>query len=276
MFNALLFSLFTHINHPRLSQVPTMSSKPTLIFIHGSWHSPDTWGQVTSVIEAKHQLKCVSVALPSNLSDPTANFSSDVKAVRESILAETTQGRNVVVIVHSYGGAVGSSAIKGLTQHPKDDPSGHVIGYVMIATGFTVTNKTFLEGFDGKPPPIWDLDFKTGYVNITVDPRDLFYHDLPEEEGNYWVGRLQKQSLKALTEGAEDAYAGWKDVPVWYLATVEDHALPIEAQRFFVQGAKDAGADVTLREIETSHSPMLSKPEETVAVIMEAIAAFTR
>ena len=60
-------------------------------------------------------------------------------------------------------------------------------------------------------------------------------------------------------EGGEHAYAGWIDVPVWYLSTMEDRALPVQAQRMFVQCAKDAGADVTVREVESSHSPMLSR-----------------
>lgn len=48
-----------------------------------------------------------------------------------------------------------------------------------------------------------------------------------------------KSLSKALAEGGEHAYAGWKDVPVWYLATIEDKGLPFEAQRYFVQAAKE-------------------------------------
>ena len=52
--------------------------------------------------------------------------------------------------------------------------------------------------------------------------------------------------------------------------------MPIELQRMSVQMARDAGADVTVREFVTSHSPMLSKPEETAQFILEAVAAFLR
>jgi hypothetical protein len=38
--------------------------------------------------------------------------------------------------------------------------------------------------------------------------------------------------------------------------------------------AKDAGADVTLREITSSHSPMLSKPKETADFILDAVKVF--
>ena len=39
--------------------------------------------------------------------------------------------------------------------------------------------------------------------------------------------------------------------------------------------AKDAGGDMTMREIESSHSPKLSKLKETADFVTEAVAAFT-
>ncbi|OCL10649.1 alpha/beta-hydrolase [Glonium stellatum] len=256
-----------------------MSRKPTLVFVPGAWHNADTWDKITSLMEAE-QYKSIRVALPSATPNPSATFLEDIKAVRNSIVAETIEGRDVVVVAHSYGGIVGSSAIKGLVRQKQDvslsanDLSGHVLGIVMLASGFIPTGVSFLDGFGGKPPPSWKADVQSGFATIAVDPRDLFYHDLPTEEGNYWVSKLEKQSLKALAEGGEHAYAGWMDVPVWYLATTEDKALPIQAQRMFVQIAKDAGADVTLREVESSHSPMLSKPKETADFILEAVTSF--
>ncbi|TVY21603.1 hypothetical protein LARI1_G000131 [Lachnellula arida] len=256
-----------------------MSGKPALVFVHGSWHHTDTWHKIALLLEAQ-QYRCIRVALPSGASDPSAGLPEDVKAVRDSVVAETSQGRNVVVVVHSYGGLVGSSAVKGLTRNKQDGSSpakstpGHVIGIVMLATGFAQTGLSFMEGLGGPPPPIWEMNQQTGFVDLVADSRQLFYHDLPVEEGDYWVTRLTQQSMKALVEGGESVYSGWKDTPVWYLATIQDQALPFEAQKFFVQSAKEAGGDVTLREIDSSHSPMLSKPKETVGFILEAVKAF--
>jgi pimeloyl-ACP methyl ester carboxylesterase len=240
-----------------------------------------TWDGISSLMEAQ-DYKCVRKALPSTLSNPSSTYLQDIQAVREAIVAETTQGRNVVVVVHSYGGIVGCSAIKGLTRpkqevsSSKENPFGHVVGIVMIATGFVQAGLCFLDGFGGKPPPQWKADLETGFATIVVDPRDMFYHDLPMEEGNYWVERLTKQALKPMMEGGEHSYEGWRDVPVWFLATVEDKGLPIQTQRYFVQAAKDTGADITLREINSSHSPMLSRPKETADFILEAVASFIR
>jgi pimeloyl-ACP methyl ester carboxylesterase len=256
-----------------------MFDKPTLVLVPGAWHITDTWNKVSSLLEAQ-QFKCVPVALPSTAGNPSITFKEDYEAVRASIIAETTQGRDVIVVVHSYGGAVGQSAIKGLIRpkhnapSSKSDPSGHVIGLAMMASGFGQAGMSFLDGLGGKPPPSWELD-PSGFAIITAPPRELFYHDLPEEEGNYWVSKLTNQSLKAFTDDGEYSYSGWMDVPVWFLATTDDKALPIQAQKMFAQGAKDAGADITVRDIESSHSPMLSKPKETADFILEAVASFT-
>lgn len=126
-----------------------MSEKPTLVFVPGSWHHTDTWDRVVSILEVE-QHKCVRVALPSTLSDPAVTLADDVKAARDLIVGETSVGHNVVVVVHSYGGFVGSSAVKGLTR-PKQggssvtkDGSGHVIGMVMLASGFAQTGVSFI------------------------------------------------------------------------------------------------------------------------------------
>ncbi|KIW90349.1 uncharacterized protein Z519_08994 [Cladophialophora bantiana CBS 173.52] len=242
---------------------------------------------VSAILETEHQFKCIPVALPSTKSDPTATLLDDIEAVRSVILAETTQGRGVVVVVHSYGGIPGQSAIKSfaLPRRKHNTPSsssttaqnrtsGHVISLIVMTSGFVVPAKSFLDGLGGQPPPSWKLEPESGFAVIVADPQELFYHDLSEEEGKAWVSELTKHSLKTLTEGDEHTSAGWMEVPVWYLATKNDKAFPVEAQRMFVQMARDGGADITLREIKSSHSPMLSRPEETVQFILDATNAF--
>lgn len=218
------------------------------------------------------------MSLPSTANDPEATFKDDLEEARNAISAETSDGRNVVIVAHSYGGLVGNSAIKGFTK-PKgtdeDNRSGYVIGLILIASGFTLTGLSFMDPFFGRPPPAWRVNNETGYAELVTSPRELFYHDLPEEEAKYWASQLTSQSLKALFEGSEYTYAGWKDVPSWYIGTVEDRGLPVLAQRMSVGMAREMGANVEHRELQTSHSPFLSQPALTVEIILEAVDAFT-
>lgn len=283
-----------------------MSSNPTLVFIPGSWHKPICYDPVIRILQDQHNLKCTAVTLPSTSNNPAATFKDDVDAARAAIAHETNQGRNVVVIAHSYGGMVGNSAIKGFTKEQQavdvdlatatatvratgaDTPTqhasarkttpiptpGHIIGLILIASGFTFTGVTFMAPFLNRPPPAWRVNNQTGYAELVTPPAELFYHDLPPESAGYWTSQLTTQSLKALFEGGEHAYAGWKDVPVWYIGTVEDRGLPVLAQRMSVGMARGMGGKVEHRELCTSHSPFLSQPEATVGIVVEAVGAF--
>lgn len=258
-----------------------MSSLPTLVLIHGSWHRPSCYSKITKLLE-QHNLKCICVALPSTQDNPNATFKDDLDAACEAISNEVTQGRDVVVVSHSYGGVVGNSAIKGFARQDEESQllqsqspaSGHVTGLILIASGFSFTGLSFMDPFLGHPPPGWRVNKETGYAEITTPPRELFYHDLSDEEAAYWVSQLTTQSLKALFEGGEHAYAGWQDVPVWYIGTIEDRGLPVLAQRMGVGMAREMGCSVEHRELQTSHSPFLSQPEATVGIMIEAVEAF--
>lgn len=258
-----------------------MPELPTLLFIPGSWHKPVCYDKVISRLHEKHGLRCTSVTLPSTSGDPAATFRDDVNTARDAISDQVTQGRDVVVIAHSYGGMVGNSAIKGFTrprEHTATAPSstevGHVIGIILITSGFTLTGLSFMDPLLGHPPPAWRVNSDTGYAEIVTDPRELFYHDLPPEQAEHWAGQLTTQSLKSLFEGGEFAYAGWQDVPVWYLGAVEDRGLPVVVQRMQVGMAREMGGSVVHRELQTSHSPFLSQPDLTAGFILEAVEAF--
>jgi pimeloyl-ACP methyl ester carboxylesterase len=267
-----------------------MADLPTLVFVPGSWHKPTCYDKIVTLLQDQYKLRCVSISLPSTANNPAATFKDDLDAARTAISTETSQGRDVVVIAHSYGGMVGNSAIKGfarkdVTSNTNTDidtditptsasTQGAVIGLILIASGFTLTGLAFMDPFFGCPPPAWRINKETGYAELVTPPRELFYHDVPEEEAEYWVSQLTTQSLKALFEGGEHTYAGWRDVPVWYAGTTEDRGLPVLVQRMQVGMAREMGAAIEHRELQTSHSPFLSQPLETVKVIAEAIGGF--
>lgn len=253
-------------------------ANPTFVLVPGAWHNASVWDKVTAQL-TERGCKSVAITLPSTTGDASASFLDDVNAARTAIEAETAQGNDVIVVVHSYGGLVGVSAVRGFTRKPHAGaasrnataPHGNVIGVALMATGFAVEGMSMLDGNNGQPPPQWVINEETGFADIVVDARDMMYHDLPEDEGKDWVARLEKQSVQALQKGGEHVYAGWQDVPCWYLVTEEDHALPAAMQEYLVKMAVDQGADVTKKGVPSSHSPMLSRPDETVQFLMDAM-----
>lgn len=82
-------------------------SKPTLVLVPGSWHTIETWDKVVKVMKAEG-FKCVPVALPSTNGSRDVGFEDDIAAVRNTIVKELEDGKDVVLVVHSYGGQVGT------------------------------------------------------------------------------------------------------------------------------------------------------------------------
>lgn len=256
-----------------------MPNPQTFILVPGAWHAASTWDKVTSILTSQgHQ--STSATIPSTTGDPNSTYHDDVQAVRTAILSAASRGRNVILAVHSYGGHVGESALRNVptSKNPSPDPTlGRVLGIAMMATGFNVSGVSFMGGLGDQPPPSWRADAESGFAVFTGCPpqKELFYHDLPADEAEVWISRLRRQSLKALFEGGEYVYSGWRDVPCWYMVTTEDRALPVEAQRMMVRMAREAGGSVVVRELDSGHSPMLARPEDTVKLLVEATTALS-
>lgn len=266
---------------------------PVFVLIPGAWHRSTCYDKVVDLLKTQYGLPSYAVTLPSTAGNPKATFKEDVDAARAVIQSQINANHDVVVVAHSYGGMVGNSAIKNLTapritsvgvtneeqeiEKSIDLPRQHyVIGLVLISSGFTLTGLAFMDPFFGRPPPSWRKNTATGFAELVTPGRQLFYHDLPRAEAEHHVSQLTPQSLRALFEGGEYAYAGWRDLPtaVWYIGTSADKAFPVVAQRMVVGFARGVGQDVVHHEMPTSHSPFLSKPEETTRLLVAAATEF--
>ncbi|KAH6691384.1 Alpha/beta hydrolase fold-1 [Plectosphaerella plurivora] len=255
-----------------------MPSPPTVVFVHGAWHTPECWTKVIPRLEAQNY-RCATVRLASTLGNPAATFGDDVAAVQAVIKEHTSQGRNVLVVGHSYGGAVSSTAIKGLTKPAGDNTetpgTGYVVGLMLITTTFIKTGSSFGACINGSQTETGgvSVDAANGWMVVDGNPRDIFYNDLSIEEAAEWGAKLQKQAIAVLVD--ETGYAGWKDVPVWFLAAKQDHIIAYESQKQWCQAAIAEGANVKVLELDSSHSPFLSQPVETTNFIQGAILALS-
>ncbi|OAP60586.1 hypothetical protein AYL99_05588 [Fonsecaea erecta] len=263
-----------------------MSSLPTLILCHGAWHTAEYWDTVMNELQNKGY-KCIAPTIIYNGGEkPVQSMTSVVAALQEVIADEIEQGNDVVLVNHSMAGISGCSAVKGFTRKDsskrKGEKSGYVSGLIQITAWTPSGNETSLadlgEDFARSHPEIKISRMKTktddeGWSEVDGEPAKYFYNDLPREVAEKWTSKLIKFS--AAIRGARDSvYAGWRDVPVWYLICTEDNAIKKELQEHMVEKCRALGADISTRECEAGHSPMLSRPGETVAFIEDAVRAF--
>ncbi len=161
------------------------------------------------------------------------------------------------LVGHSWAGAVITEA--GV------DPK--VAGLVYVAAFAPDVDEIIGELGKNYPPapsfaaPIVDAQ---GFMSLSSEAIvKHFAWDLPPAEARLLAATQTPIATSAF--GAKVSNVAWKTKPAWYIVAGKDQAIAPDEERFFARRMK-----ATTKELDTSHVPMLSKPKDVAAVIMEA------
>lgn len=128
-----------------------MDSKPTIVFIPGAWHSPDSFQLARDALQARGW-ETEAVAFPTvGAEPPTKGVPDDAAAVRKVLEALAEQGKQIVLVVHSYGGVVGAQAVRGLgyKQRQKEGKVGGIITYLYLSAFVVPVGQSLLKMLGG-------------------------------------------------------------------------------------------------------------------------------
>jgi pimeloyl-ACP methyl ester carboxylesterase len=107
-------------------------SKPTVLFVHGAWHTPNHFAPVRRVFEeAGFPTSCPR--LPSVGNAPPIGLMEDAQCIRDE-LVRLIEGeeRDIVVVAHSYGGVVATQAVEQRFAKKTCEKEGKKGGVVRI------------------------------------------------------------------------------------------------------------------------------------------------
>jgi pimeloyl-ACP methyl ester carboxylesterase len=231
--------------------------KPTIVIVHGGWADSSGWGGEISRL----QKAGYPVIAPAN---PLRGLTSDSDYIR-SVL-QTITGP-IVLVGHSYGGAVISNAARGVPNVKAlvfiaafaPDTGESLAGLVNLNPGTMITP----AALDTRPYPLpgggegADLYIKQSAFH------DAFAGDLPLTTTNLMWAEQRPFSRAAFTEPSGDP--AWKTIPSWYLVSNEDHAIPPATERFM---ARRAHAHTEC--VDASHVSYISHPGLVTDLILEA------
>ncbi|KAF2016526.1 alpha/beta-hydrolase [Aaosphaeria arxii CBS 175.79] len=235
-------------------------SKPQIVLVPGAWHSPDAFSTVTSQLES-NGYTVHTRQLPSVGNDnPPKDLTEDVNALQELVTKAIGTGNEVIVAPHSWAGIITGSALTGFGKKQREE-KGEKGGVVTCAymCAFIVPEGVSLHDAAGGVIPPW-YAHEDPYT--VVKDGSVFYNDLPEEQSKHWQSQLQTHSYA--TQAAPATGASWKEIPTRYLLCEDDQAIPAFAQELMANGVKEAGGDIEVERIKTSHSPFLSRPDLVV------------
>jgi pimeloyl-ACP methyl ester carboxylesterase len=221
-----------------------------VVLVHGGFVDGSGWEGVYN--ELKKDGYKVSV-----VQNPTLSLAGDADATKRIIDA---QGGPVVLVGHSYGGAVITEA--------GNDPNVAALVYVAaFAPDKGESVNTLIEGFpkDGPQPPI--LPPQDGFLSLDKEKfHESFAGDVDAELAAFMADSQVPWGLDAL--GGTISEAAWASKPSWYLLTTEDRMIPPQAQR---EMSGRTGA--TVEEVAASHSVYVSQPAAVAEIVKKAAAA---
>jgi pimeloyl-ACP methyl ester carboxylesterase len=224
-----------------------MSGAGAIVLVHGGFVDGSGWQEVYHLL--KQHDHGVSV-----VQNPTLSLEGDVAATRRVIDA---QGEPVILVGHSYGGAVITEA--------GNDPNVAALVYIAAFApdaGESV-NTLIADPPPGAPvPPI--LPPQEGFLALDRDKfHSSFAADIPAEQAAFMADSQVPWGVDALS--GTISQPAWRSKPSWYLVTTDDRMIPPPAQRSM---AERAGATVV--EVAGSHSIYLSQPAAVAALIEQA------
>ncbi|WJR80258.1 alpha/beta hydrolase [Bradyrhizobium sp. NP1] len=222
-------------------------TKPSILFVHGLWADGSCFSKLIPTLQAEgHEVIAAQYGLDT--------LAGDVAAVKNALGRVKSPA---ILVGHSYGGTL-------ITAAGADPRVAGLVYIAALAPDADETSQSQQAKF-----PVTDvfshIEVADGRIWLKPDGVACFAGDLSEEEQKL-VWATQAVPAADLFNQKVDGTA-WRSKPSWYVLAKQDRTVHPELQRFV---AKRMGATVV--EADSSHVPMLSKPNLVLDVIRKAAA----
>jgi hypothetical protein len=161
-------------------------SKPTIVIVPGSFTSGSAYETLTSILTKQYNYEVIVGTLQSTSRAPPekpATMQEDAAYFRGIIEALSNQGKDVVVVGHSYGGIVATESVKKVTKlerQAQGKSAGGVVRVIYLASLIAQIGETALQVIGGQLGPV---------VKILVSP--LHFLNIVSEKcnANFFINR---------------------------------------------------------------------------------------
>jgi len=258
----LAISLTTSQSRARARTGTTTSARPTVVLVNGAWANSASWSGVILRLQSEGY----AVDAPPN---PLQSLKGDAATIAGFL--KTINGP-IVLVGHSYGGAVITNAAKG-------NPNVKALVYI---DAFAPAKGESVLALDSSKPgsalgagPTKVFTFvpfpgaKKGDAELYVKPsvfEQAFANGLPATQRAVLAATQAPVVYSAIT--ARSGTPAWEAIPSWYVLGTIDKAIPPTIQ---LSMAQRIHAHVT--RVRAGHLSMIAAPRVIAKVITAAAKA---
>jgi len=221
------------------------TKKPAIVFAHGLWADGSCFNKLVPTLQAEgHEVICSQHGLDS--------LKTDVDCVKRCF------GRvngPVVLVGHSYGGTL-------ITHAGMDDRVAALVFICALAPDESETSLSLQQKFPATSA-LSHVEVAEGRLWLRKEGLADFCGDLTDAEQKI-VWATQGVPVADLFTQKLDGVA-WQKKPNWYIVGGKDRTVNPDLERFVAKRM-----DAKTVEVDSSHVPMLSKPEAVLDVIRDA------
>jgi pimeloyl-ACP methyl ester carboxylesterase len=222
----------------------------SVVLVHGGFVDGSGWAGVHKILKDKGYDVVV-------VQNPTKSLADDVAVTTSAI---DSVGGDVILVGHSYGGAVITEA----GNHPR------VSGLVYI-TAFAPDKGESVASLIANPPPGAPvppiMPPQDGYLFLDrAKFAAAFAADVEKDAASFMADSQVPWGVNALSGAITEP--AWKTKPSYYLVATDDKMIPPPAQRAMAERAK-----AVVTEVAGSHAVYVSRPLEVAKAIQKAAEA---
>ena len=235
-----------------------------IVLVHGAFAGAWCWEPVLPGLRAAgHSVEAIDLPGSGEDRTPVAEVSLDAYAAR--VCEALAAGSPAVLAGHSMGGMVVTQAA---ARSPEQITSLIYVAAFLPADGQSLLNLTaYPEAADDQVQANLVIDGDPPVATMpAAASREALFGCCDDEQAAWGVGHLRPQSVVpfgqpvTLGDPPADAFVA---LPRAYVTCTRDRAIPPPMQRRML---RDGGCDPVI-ELDTDHSPWISRTDELVAAL---------
>lgn len=234
------------------------------VLVHGAWQAPYVWDAVKAKLISEGNSVTV-VELPGHGSDTTAPSTLTLDSYKDKVVTAISKVNGKVILVgHSLGGMIISAVAEQVPA--KIDKLVYIAAY-LPASGQSLQDLANTDGNSQFAVQGTLTINNNGTIDVARDQIvNAFIQDGTTQIQNLVLQNYRSEPVIPFTNPVTLTAANFGTVEKVYIKTLQDHVVSPNLQNRMISAA---GVKTTY-QLNTSHSPFLSKPD-SVAILLTKI-----